>query len=63
MSSDRIITVSKMHARDITTLCGSMGLLPILEYKKDLIHGIVNGIDTNEWDPATDNHIPFKFIL
>jgi hypothetical protein len=39
-----------------------------LEFHSDIISnapflGIVNGIDVADWDPATDEHIPFHYSI
>ncbi|GMH35289.1 hypothetical protein BSKO_03157 [Bryopsis sp. KO-2023] len=56
-SSDRIVTVSRNHAWDITSKEGAMGLYPISSSRVKDMNGIVNGIDTKEWNPETDKFI------
>ncbi len=61
--SDRINTVSPNYAREIQTNeygCGLDGLMRTLATEGRL-SGILNGIDYEEFDPATDPHIPAHF--
>ena len=51
---DRIVTVSPGYAREILTPEGGCGLDGLLRYRADRLHGILNGIDTEVWDPARD---------
>jgi starch synthase len=55
--ADAITTVSPTYAREIRTLAGGMGLDSMLRWRGDAVSGIVNGIDTEVWNPATDNHL------
>ncbi len=52
-----INTVSPTYAREITTSDGGMGLDGLLRYRSFDLHGILNGIDTDSWNPATDNRL------
>jgi starch synthase len=55
--ADAITTVSPTYAREIRTLAGGMGLDPMLRWRESAVSGIVNGIDTDVWNPATDGHL------
>ncbi len=55
--ADAITTVSPTYAREICTPEGGMGLNGLLRARQSALKGIVNGIDTSVWDPATDTHI------
>jgi starch synthase len=52
--ADAITTVSPTYAREIRTLSGGMGLDAMLRWRETAVSGIVNGIDTDVWNPATD---------
>jgi len=54
---DHITTVSKTHANELLTYEGSFGLHSILYSHRDKFTGILNGIDTDEWNPLTDPHL------
>jgi starch synthase len=61
--ADRINTVSENYACEIQTPeygCGLDGLMRTLWHEGKL-SGIVNGIDYEEYDPATDPRLPARF--
>jgi starch synthase len=49
-----VTTVSPTYAEEIRTPAHGMGLDGLLESRADRLHGILNGIDREEWNPATD---------
>ena len=59
--ADAITTVSPTYADEIRTPAFGMGLDGLLRGRGPAVQGIVNGIDTREWDPATDPHIARPF--
>lgn len=59
--ADALTTVSPTYAREILTPDGGMGLDAVLRQRRESLHGILNGIDVTEWDPATDPHLPAHF--
>jgi starch synthase len=59
--ADRVIAVSPTYAREIVTPEGGAGLDGMLAARGEHLLGILNGIDTGEWDPATDRHIHRTF--
>lgn len=61
ISADVITTVSKRYAQEILTPEYGHGLDGVLRKRLKDLKGILNGIDTEEWDPATDRHIHEKF--
>ena len=61
--SDIINTVSKTYAREIMTPESGAGMETILKRKKKRLFGIINGIDYSEWNPLSDENIPFHFNI
>ncbi len=59
--ADRITTVSPTYAAEIRSDQGGMGLGGLLRERAGDIRGILNGIDTNIWNPATDSAIADRF--
>jgi starch synthase len=59
--SDVITTVSKTYSREIQTAEYGHGLEGVLAKRSAGLYGIVNGIDYEEWDPATDQAIAGKY--
>ena len=55
--ADRITTVSPTYAREIQHPALGMGLDGLLRSRADRLTGIVNGIDDQQWNPATDVHL------
>ena len=52
--ADRITTVSESYKEEVQTDFYGEGLSGILKAKNHRFYGIVNGIDTTSYDPATD---------
>jgi len=61
VASDVITTVSSTYAKEILTPEYGYGLDGLLRKRESVIHGIVNGIDTDEWDPLRDTFIPAPY--
>jgi starch synthase len=59
--ADAITTVSPTYAREILTPEYGMALDGLLRARSDVLHGIVNGIDTEVWNPATDPLIAERY--
>jgi starch synthase len=55
--ADAITTVSPTYAREILTVEDGMGLDGLLRVRSNVVHGIVNGIDTDIWNPSNDSNI------
>lgn len=52
-----ITTVSPTYAQEIRTPAFGMGLDGLITQRADDLYGIVNGIDVDVWNPATDRHL------
>ena len=52
--ADRVFTVSPTYAREIMTAAHGCGLDDALRERGPAVRGILNGIDTSEWDPMAD---------
>jgi starch synthase len=59
--ADAITTVSPTYAEEICTPAGGMGLDGLLRARRSLLSGIVNGIDVDIWNPATDSALPAPY--
>ncbi|MCX8133712.1 MAG: glycogen synthase GlgA [Roseococcus sp.] len=57
----RITTVSPSYAAEIRTPDWGMGLDGLLRGRARDLSGILNGLDTEEWNPATDPRLPANF--
>ncbi len=55
--AERITTVSPSYAQEIQTAPLGMGLEDLLARRSDVVSGILNGIDTDTWDPDNDPYI------
>lgn len=59
--ADHITTVSPSYAVEIRGEAGGMGLSGLLAGRAADLTGILNGIDIEEWNPATDRRIAARF--
>ncbi|WP_294390271.1 glycogen synthase GlgA [uncultured Sphingomonas sp.] len=59
--ADRITTVSPTYASEITLPDAGMGLDGLLAGRADTLSGILNGIDTEVWDPARDDLLAERY--
>jgi starch synthase len=60
-NADRIATVSPTYAREILEEEFGYGLEGLLRYRSDRLSGILNGIDSDAWNPATDTMIARRY--
>ncbi|HZR47792.1 MAG TPA: glycogen synthase GlgA [Candidatus Manganitrophaceae bacterium] len=59
--ADALTTVSPKYAKEIQTAAYGHRLEGVLSRRKKDLYGILNGIDTKEWDPAHDRYIPYQY--
>ncbi|MCU9612015.1 glycogen synthase [Caldibacillus lycopersici] len=59
--ADRILTVSPTYAKEILDPYYSEGLHDLLQNRVTDLMGIINGIDTKEYNPLTDPYIPVNY--
>ena len=59
--ADAITTVSPTYAREIQTQKFGVGLDGVLRARAHRLFGILNGIDTDVWNPQTDGLIPDRY--
>ena len=63
VSADAITTVSPTYAQEIRSPVHGMGLDGLINGRVDRLHGILNGVDTGIWNPATDALIPKNYAM
>jgi starch synthase len=59
--ADLLTTVSPRYAREITTSELGCGLDGLLRQRQAKLHGILNGVDYEEWDPTKDPYVKHTF--
>jgi starch synthase len=59
--ADRITTVSPTYALEIQTPAFGYGLEGLLTHRKDALVGIINGVDTEQWNPENDPYLNHHF--
>ena len=55
--ADRIVSVSPTYAREIQSTEMGYGMQGLLTARNGDVSGILNGIDDQEWNPATDKYL------
>ena len=55
--ADKVTTVSPSYAKEIQAETFGCGLDPVLRYHQHKLSGIINGINTEEWNPFKDPHL------
>ena len=61
LHAGKVITVSPTYAKEILTPAFGYGLEEVVRRRADSLRGILNGVDRDEWDPATDKHLAKAF--
>ena len=59
--ADFTTTVSPSYAEEIQRPEHGYGLDGLIRYRKDSLAGILNGIDTDEWNPGKDKHLAHSY--
>jgi starch synthase len=59
--ADKLTTVSPTYAEEIQSEPLGFGLQGLLHGRAGDLVGILNGVDTAAWDPATDAHLPVRY--
>lgn len=60
-TADVITTVSPRYAREITTEEFGCGLDGLLRHRLQVLHGVLNGVDYEEWNTTQNPHLPFRY--
>ena len=60
-TADAVTTVSPTYAREIQTAELGHGMDGLLRHRRERLSGILNGIDTRVWDPASDARIARRY--
>ncbi|MEO3998493.1 glycogen synthase GlgA [Mesorhizobium sp. CAU 1732] len=60
-AASAITTVSPTYAREIRSPSFGMGLDGLIGLRANSLHGILNGIDTGQWNPETDPHLAARY--
>ncbi len=61
LTADYIVAVSPGYSMEIKTKEFGSGLATFLSAHDEKITGILNGLDTSKWDPATDGELAARF--
>lgn len=59
----KLTTVSPTYAREIQTDAFGMGMQGLLAARAGDLTGILNGIDTDEWNPAQDKYLDATYSI
>ena len=61
--ADKITTVSPTYSNEILTEAFGERMDSVLRYRREDLWGIVNGIDVDTWNPATDKRLAKNYTL
>jgi len=59
--ADSISTVSPRYAQEIQSSPLGCGLEGVLQHRREVLSGILNGMDGGQWSPATDSYLAAKY--
>lgn len=59
--ADVLSTVSARYAEEIQTAPLGCGLEGVLQQRREVLSGIINGVDYRLWNPATDPHLAKRY--
>jgi starch synthase len=59
--ADAINTVSPRYAEEIQTAPLGCGLEGVLQQRRNILSGIINGVDDSQWNPQTDALLPTQY--
>ena len=62
LTAEAITTVSPSYSWDIQTPNGGFGLDGVVSSHKSKLHGIINGVDYDVWNPAIDPMLPSRYF-
>lgn len=61
--SELLTTVSPSYAKEITTDEYGCGLDGLLRHRRRQLHGILNGVDYDEWNTTANRHLPHAYSV
>lgn len=61
--SEKVTTVSKTYAKEILTKEYGCNLESFLKAKGNNLYGIINGIDTSDWNPESDKNLSSNYSI
>ena len=61
--ADSLNTVSRRYAEEIQTPEFGFGLQSVLQHRRGVLTGILNGVNRKEWDPATDRFLAANYTI
>lgn len=59
--ADAVNTVSPRYAEEIQSAPLGCGLEGVLQQRRSVLSGIINGVDYTQWNPEVDSHLPVKY--
>jgi starch synthase len=59
--SDRLTTVSPTYARQIQTEEYGCGMAGVLRKRRNVLSGILNGVEDRLWSPESDPLLPARY--